>query len=141
MLLSQPVLVSSVDSPAAVCSCPGGPLLTPPQHVFPLQQLDDGGLRGRDQDDAAVLSPTHQPALRGDVNAGRHLGQRDRCGAEGQVRDRGTGVSQEDSSKQSLLEGWKHPAEALEADLREALLNGSGSERQPSARTRTRTST
>lgn len=99
-------------------------MLTPPEHVFSLQQLDDGGLRGRDQDDAAVLSPTHQPTLRRDVNAGRHLGQRDRCEPGG---ERAQG-----SSKQSLLEGWKHPAEALEADLREALLNGSGSERQPS---------
>lgn len=46
---------------------------TSPEHVLPLQQLHDCGLRGWNQDDAAVLSPTHQTALRGDVHAGRHL--------------------------------------------------------------------
>ena len=46
---------------------------TSAQHVFSLQQLDDGGLGGRDQDDAAVLSATHQSALRRDVHAGCHL--------------------------------------------------------------------
>lgn len=48
-------------------------LLTPPEHVLPLQQLHDGRLRGGHQDDAAVLSAAHQAALRRDVDAGRHL--------------------------------------------------------------------
>lgn len=47
--------------------------LTSPEHVLPLQQLDDGCLRGGDQDDAAVLAAAHQAALRRDVHAGRHL--------------------------------------------------------------------
>lgn len=47
--------------------------LTSPQHVLSLQQLNDGGLSGRDQDDAAVFSPAHQSTLRGDVDAGCHL--------------------------------------------------------------------
>lgn len=41
--------------------------------MLPLQQLDDGGLSGRNQDDAAILSPTHQSTLRGDVDAGCDL--------------------------------------------------------------------
>lgn len=63
-----------------ICGCPGGvyggvcpPCLTSPEHVLSLQQLDNGRLRGGDQDDAAVLSAAHQATLRGDVNAGRHL--------------------------------------------------------------------
>ncbi|KAF3848736.1 hypothetical protein F7725_015233 [Dissostichus mawsoni] len=43
----------------------------PRRHVLALQQLDDGGLSGRNQDDAAVFSAAHQAALRGDVDAGR----------------------------------------------------------------------
>lgn len=49
------------------------PPLTSPEHVLSLQQLDDGGLSGRNQDDAAVFSSTHQATLRRDVHAGRHL--------------------------------------------------------------------
>lgn len=46
---------------------------TPAQHVFSLQELNDGRLCRRNQYDAAVLSSTHQPPLRRDVHAGRHL--------------------------------------------------------------------
>lgn len=47
--------------------------LTPAQHVFSLQELNDGRLCGRNQYDAAVLSSAHQPPLRRDIHAGRHL--------------------------------------------------------------------
>lgn len=41
--------------------------------MFSLQQLDDGGLRGGHQDDAAIFPATHQAALWRDVHARRHL--------------------------------------------------------------------
>lgn len=41
--------------------------------MFSLQELNDGRLCSRNQYDAAVLSSTHQPPLRRDVHAGRHL--------------------------------------------------------------------
>ena len=63
--------VLSVSCTSFLPSVP--PFLTSPEHVLPLQQLDDGGLSGRNQDDAAVFSPAHQSTLRGDVDAGRHL--------------------------------------------------------------------
>lgn len=50
-----------------------GQCVTSAQHVFPLQKLDDGRLSGRNKYDASVLAAAHQPALRGDVHAGRHL--------------------------------------------------------------------
>lgn len=41
--------------------------------MFSLQQLDDGGLRGGHQDDAAVFPAAYQAALRRDVHARGHL--------------------------------------------------------------------
>lgn len=49
------------------------PVLTSPEHVLPLQKLYDGGLSGRNQDDAAIFSPAYQATLGGDVDAGCHL--------------------------------------------------------------------
>lgn len=46
---------------------------TSAQHVFSLQELNDGRLSGRNQYDASVLAAAHQTTLRGDVHAGRHL--------------------------------------------------------------------
>lgn len=46
---------------------------TSAQHVFSLQELNDGRLSGRNKYYASVLTAAHQPTLRGDVHAGRHL--------------------------------------------------------------------
>lgn len=70
------------------CSCP--PLLTSPEHVFSLQQLNNGRLRGRDQNDAAVLSPAHQATLRRDVNAGCHLRNMKTCMSQKDKKPTGT---------------------------------------------------
>lgn len=57
------------------------------QHVFSLQQLSDGRLRSGNEHDAAVLSSTHQSALRRDVDARRHLNGLVRAGLDAQLVD------------------------------------------------------
>lgn len=75
ILIGKPYQCHCTEEPKKKTKLLSGLLqtLTSPQHVLPLQQLHDGRLSGRDQDDASVFSAAHQAALWRDVHAGRHL--------------------------------------------------------------------
>lgn len=85
-----------------------GPLLprarTSAQHVLSLQQLHDGGLRGRHDDDAAVLAAAHQPPVRRDVHAGRHPQRLAHVGNDAQLVDDPRGTRAQ--LVKSFLEGY-----------------------------------
>lgn len=63
-------IISTLDFLPFLCLYP---CLTSAEHVLSLKQLDNGGLSGGNQDDAAIFSATHQSTLRWDVHAGCHL--------------------------------------------------------------------